>query len=310
MRRYFYIVEHQGKEKKYVKALENGDFVRAMQPNHRTKIALVDYDMKQSRQEKMRYWKDRYGISKFFVYPHAARVNVIGDIYPSWEHTNAQFVTTSAHAEIMRLYGYVKPVYPVGWTLCDLVTTEFQRRTLEKVVFAPIHPRMSCIDMETNRQAFMLLSRMAKEGKFELTVRFIHGLENSGLPPAREYPWVTFVEGRQDGSIEMIDQASLVVSHQTYAYLAIARKVPTLMMNEHIPPKDFTRDGTILYVKNWDAYRHLLQYPLDILNTPDPYGLMQHACETDADIQEWRENNVGSKMFDEHEFLHRIRVHT
>ena len=307
MRKRFYVFEHQGKEKMYVQALLDAGWRKAESVSNMVKFCLVDFDIKNGRQQKLELMRKRWGIGKFFVYPHAARPNVVNDIYPNWEHTTAQFVVTPAHAEVLKLYGYPKPVYPVGWHLSEI--KPFRRTPGYKVLFAPIHPRMSDIDKQTNADTFKILSDLALKGRIKLTIRYIHSLEDSGLP-IEQYEHIDYVKGVQNGCTEDIENADVVVSHQTYAYLARALGTPTIMMNEHIPPKDFKLTGEVIYAKNWEMYRHLIQYPLDILNTPDPLNLIQRASEGDEDVREWTANMIGDKLFDANEFVHRINVHT
>ena len=90
-----------------------------------------------------------------------------------------------------------------------------------------------------------------------------------------------------------IDAAEVVVSHQTFAHLAVARGAPTVMMGESIIPRYTQSNGQYVTAKSWDKYRDLLKFPLDILNTPDPYALLQESIQSDALIADWKRRMIG-----------------
>lgn len=302
MIKYCYLIRHQNKERLYESAIIDKGYRITEGLKKNMWMALIDFDIK-GRVPKLEHMRNHFHVKRFFIYPHAARPNMVNDIYPSWCGTTAQFVATETHAEIMKIYGYDKPIHAVGWHLCDL--KPFRPTKPINVLFAPIHPRMSAVDRNTNRRTFEILREMARKGMINLTMRFINSLELSGLPE-EQYPYIKYVLGEQNGTFDMIDKADLVVSTQTFAYLAVARGIPTLMMNESMAPRDFDRKGNIFPAKHWDLYKHLMIYPLDILETPCPYELMIQACESDDVIRKWKINMIGTKMFDKKKFLDSI----
>ena len=70
------------------------------------------------------------------------------------------------------------------------------------------------------------------------------------------------------------------------------------MMAEAESPRDGGDPASFKRVSSWASYRELLAYPLDILDTPDPYELMLRACESDKAVLDWKSRMIGSKTFD------------
>jgi len=83
-----------------------------------------------------------------------------------------------------------------------------------------------------------------------------------------------------------------VIGHQTFAYLAVARGKPTLMMREDLPPHTVSHGQTV-YAQSWEKYADLMMYPLDIL-AGEPAELIRRACQGDAAAAAWRERFVST----------------
>jgi len=129
-------------------------------------------------------------------------------------------------------------------------------------------------------------------------------LDKNGL---WEAPGVIYVEGQPDQSYAQIDAADVVVSHQTFAYIAVARGVPTVMMSEQYPPRIGCEEyNTFQYVMNWEKYRDLLAYPLDILAEDDTLALFQRAVRSDEEIVNWRCRLIG-EPFDPLQFVKKVK---
>jgi hypothetical protein len=136
-------------------------------------------------------------------------------------------------------------------------------------------------------------------------VRYLHAIEENGL---QYQDGVTYYRGAPDQSTADIDAADLVIGHQTFAYLAVARGKPTLMMGENIPPRSGNSDSNYHYVKHWEAYKDLLMYPLDILKTRSVDKLIEKAVSSDAEIQRWREMFIG-QPFDKKLFVEKLEAY-
>ena len=300
--KYYQYYGHQNKGDVFVRALQEHGWEQTSDLHHaRFILTDIDVNMRSERVEKMH---DLGG--KTFVYPHAARPDLLPDM-PGYEEspfTTAHFVVNEHHAEVMRLYGYSHPTPSVGWYFTDLKPFEKKRRC-RHVLFAPIHcsPNgwLSGIDRTINEQTYDILLKLACANKIQLTVRYLYSLPMTGLPTPS--PKVTYIKGSPNLSMREALAADVVVAHQTYAYNAVALGVPTVMMGEQHTPRLVLADGRHTEVKSWDKYEHLLMFPYDILATDDPLGLLDEAVQSDEKIAGWRERLIGTKPFDKAEFV-------
>jgi hypothetical protein len=288
----FYLYSHQNKAKVLVNALRESHYI----PTARVSIAqfaLTDTDHK-SRWPSLKNFQ-RVG-KKIFLYPHAARPNVFNDFdgYPIYPHITAGFVAACGHVEVIRRICINYPLEVIGWYLCPM--KPFQpRENYRKVLFAPIHPNnngtLSSIDRKVNIDTFKILLALVEAGEIELTVRYLRKMDTGGI---WEVPNVKYIQGQPDQSYKEIDEADLVVSHQTAAWIAIARGVPTVMMGENIPPRVGCEElGDFHIAKSFEKYRELLMYPYDILTEKEPLSLFRRAIASDTEIADWKRRMVG-----------------
>lgn len=304
MTKLFYIFDHQHKSKTYVEALERYGWQRTSQRN-RAAFIMADLDHS-SRKGYFDYFASQK--KPVFLYPHAARPNIFHD-YPGFDtypNITAQFTSAFGHIEILRLIGDTYPIEFVGWHLCPM--RDFQpKKQARKILFAPIHPNadgsLPVIDIAINAQSFRALLILHEVGEIDLTVRYIRDLPSNGLWPVDN---VKYIQGNKDQSYKEIDEADLVVSSQTFAYISIARGVPTIMMAENVPPRIVNKDKKNFdYVKSFDKYKHLYQYPYDILSDIDTISLFNKAIRSDKDILDWKSRMIG-QPFDAEYFVHRL----
>ena len=208
------------------------------------------------------------------------------------------FVSAPAGVYLMKKIGYPCEVVEVGWSLTP-VKRFWPRATAEKITFAPIHPNangyLNEIDKELNRKAYKRIVDYAEKNDATVTVRYCRNIVDNGLGEEieRADPCVIWKAAVTDSSTDDITKADLVVSHQTFAYMAVALGVPTVMMGEDIPPRSGNRDNGFTYSEHFEDYREYLQYPLDILNG-DPEEIIRTAISTDEPIKEWRDHFIGS----------------
>lgn len=264
------------------------------------RIVLSDNDVKGRARQLERLKKN--GNKLFFVYPHAARPSMINDQYPAWEHTTAQFVVNEHHADVLREYGYKKPLHGIGWYLCPL--KEFSpKKEPKNILFCPIHPRNAPQDREVNRATFERLHKLVKTDDIKLTVRMIGLPEDNGLKLEND---VTYTNGKLDQSLDQIDNADVVIGHQTVAWLSVARGIPTVMTAEYMPTH-FRVDGQNKYqdVKSWKKVHEFFRYPLDILCEDDTMSLLTRAVKSDVEIADWRRRMIGD-AFDASNFVQTI----
>lgn len=295
-RKYIYY-EHQGKGKKLAIALQERDWTPT---NNASEAVFILTDVEVAgRAKRMKTLSDAFG-TKTFVYPHAARPDLLGNIagYEPSPHTTAHFVTTPGHVEIMSAFGYPHPMPVMGWCLSDLMNFQPRRRVWQ-VLFAPIHASatgwLSSTDKTINVETFGVLHALVRAGKINLTVRYLYNLAFIGIPIRGD---VQYIKGAPNQKTPEADVTDVVVSHQTFAHICIAKGIPTVMMGEDIAPRLTLTDGRWAAVKNWDSYKHLLKFPLDILDTRDPWKLLQDAIASDEAIRDWKSRLIGDTLFD------------
>ncbi len=298
----FFCFNHQGKATAYIQALTERGWQETKDPG-RACFILSDSDVR-GRFRTLKEYAGR-GI-RIFIYPHAARPNIFWDFpdTPISPFIDAQFVIAQGHVDIMRAYGLRCILKVVGWHLCPIQPFK-PRASVKRILFAPIHPNsngfLSKIDRDLNVRAFKKLQTLITDD-ITLTVRYLRDLKQNGLWKAS---CVEYIQGDPDLSTREIDRADLVVSHQTFAHLAVARGIPTLMMGEWNPPRWGGTEETLAFVQHWDQYKDLLMYPLDILADEDIRDLVQRAIYSDADIADWRSRLIG-RPFDPARFVQQL----
>ena len=288
----FFFYNHQNKGLPLVRAMQAAGWTWTAQSA--TAAAVFSDSDVPSRIKSLKGFLERG--AKIFLYPHAARPNLFNDFegYPWYPNVTANFVLAEGHIEILKRIGVQHTFEAVGWYMCPM--KPFQpREQARKILFAPIHPNangtLSSADRKVNADTFRKLLALVGSGQIDLTVRYLRDLDKQGM-------WmvdgVNYIKGEADGSYVEIDQADLVVSHQTFAHIAIARGVPTVMMGEDFPPRIGCEEyGTFKYVKNFDKYKDLLMYPLDILAEDDTLALFERAIRSDEEIADWRRRLIG-----------------
>lgn len=293
----FYVWNHENKGKVLIRTLQAAgwQFTGQMGKAH---AMFSDNDIR-SRAKALQDMYQRG--KKIFLYPHAARPTIFNDFpgpqYASCKYVHADFVTAEGHIEIMRRAGVDHPFEIIGWYLCPMrpfIPCESYR----KVLFAPIHPNadgsLSKYDKQINADTFKKLLELIGKNEIDLTVRYIGTLPQNGLWKADD---VIYTLGDKDQSYKEIDEADLVVSHQTFAYIAIARGVPTVMMGESIPPRiGCEADQSFAWARSWEQYKDLLMYPFDILAEEDTIALFKDAIASDEEIRDWKTRLIGDEF--------------
>jgi len=300
----FILFDHQGKGTPLLHALKGHALQFPDDPKYYSRLGFVlaSHDVQGNARRLQRIHDG--GCKTFFLYPHTARPNIINDIFPNASFTTAQFVSAEGHIEVLRRYGVTMPIHATGWYLCPL--REFRSRpSVRKILFAPIHPRCAEIDQQVNFRTWEILYSLVQKGAIDLTVRYVNDLVASGLEQVNDGR-VKYVRGGLDLTYGEIDNADVVVGHQTYAWLAVARGVPTVMMDEEMPTHTSPRKGPSSFARNWKKYKDLIMYPLDILHTDDPMALMERAAGSDSSIMDWKKRMIG-EAFDPAKFIEVIK---
>jgi len=291
----FYVFNHQGKANRLLDALNHGgDYYMLDSTNYRgISFVMSDTDIL-GRRHKLDAMR-KQGVGCFFIYPHAGRPDVVNDIFREWAWTTAHFVSAQGHVDVMRAFGYSRPLEVIGWSLCPV--REYRPREHPRnVLFAPIHPRCSEVDQDVNRGAFERLAALAYADDIKLTVRFVKDLGQSGLTKV-EHPNIKYTVGFMNNMYDQIDGSDFVVAHQTFLHLAVARGVPAAAMAEDMPTHIQMRRKPVLWAKSWKKYEHLLAYPYDIMQCQtkgETLSLLRRAVRDDEEIQDWRKRMIGS----------------
>jgi hypothetical protein len=293
----FYLDERQDKSGAFLRTLAEHGYERVARWQDGARFMLRNMD---TRWQDL--WAARRAGVRVFLHPHAVRMCCFWDgLYPVWPHTRCNFATSIGQKMVMEAYRYPIPVEVVGWPYTEI--RPFEKTSGDKVLFAPIHPNARGIgltteDKQTNLRAFEILKGM----KVDLVVRYGRDLRRNGL---KRDASVQYQEAKLmiEDSIQAIEQADVVIAHQTFAWLAVALGKPTIMMSENEAPHNVKRA-----VRSWPKYRKILQYPLDILNCKDPRALIEQACTSDEKIKVWRERFIG-EPFDAQHFIARLEAY-
>lgn len=301
----FYFYQHQNKSAALIDALRRAGWVSTGPAQ--AKVIFTDTDHGPMYAPLKQYHQRGKAV---FLYPHAARPNLFVDMtegYNGFKHLSAHFVTAKGHREILQRIDYPHPIEVIGWYLCPILPFQ-PREDFRKVLFAPIHPNsdgsLSDIDKTLNANTFRRLLPLAESGAIDLTVRYLRGLGSNGLWPV---DYVHYIQGKPDQSYQDIDAADVVISHQTFAYIAIARGKPTLMMGENITPRFSSPvKGKWQSAKSFEKYREILQYPLDILAESDTLALLRKSVRSDAEIVDWKKRMIGNP-FNPNEFVTKVK---
>ncbi len=301
----FWVHNHQNKAEAFIGALLDAGYL-VTEERARARFQLMDLDVLGRT-----HWIDeatRQGIPTF-LYPHAARPPVQWDgMYARHPDVKAHFVFAEGHTEIMRSYGYTGDIIPVGWTYCNILPFKPNLKPVN-VLFAPVHANQNgylCeVHRKMNEDAFTILAKLHRDGKIHLRIRYLHRYNGSGcwVEPGTE-----IITGRADQSVLDIDQADVVVAHQTFAYLSVARGKPTIMFNEDLPPCSGNSSDNLVYAASFEKYKHLLQFPYDLLKAESPLDLIYRAAVTDEDIADWRTRIIG-KPFDPEHFVSSLEAY-
>jgi hypothetical protein len=264
-------------------------------------MALIDYERQGSlcQLEEMR----RHG-KPVFVYPHAARTAMIWDgLVEPWKHTACNFVFAEGHREIMQAYGYPFPVEVIGWTYSPVLPFQPSASSLDgkRLLFAPIHPNaqkgsFAETDRDANATVFRkLLDLLEVAPSLTVRVRYGRDIDENGLwQPSGLDNRLTWEIARYDlaDSITSMQKADVVIGHNTFAWMAVAMGKPTVMFSEATTPHNVN-----VYVRSWQKYCHLTEYPLDLLTSADNInataGLIGRACLGGEDVETWKRRMIG-----------------
>lgn len=241
----------------------------------------------------MKYLSDRG--KPTILYPHSAYPPTVrwDGMYDPHPDVKLLFLGAPGHKEVVEAYGLPYKTCIVGWSYSP-VQAFTPSTSLEKVVFAPIHPNhndwLSDEDKGLNQQTFEILYKLSQSQNFQLKVRHLRDLQLSGL---KERPGVIYVRGVPNLEDREIIESDLIVAHETYAGLSLALGKPTIMFGEDIAPRLGYSPETYTHAASWDKYSHIMMYPFDLLQTSDPLGLIHKALVSDTEVLNWKAQMIG-----------------
>lgn len=288
----FRMSHHQNKEVAFKNALLNRGWRESQYVKSQfVRFGLFDADWRAEDIQKL-------GGAPYFLYPHAARpmVQYDGSVTPR-KDCRTMFVSAPAGVYLMDKIGYPCEVVEVGWSLTP-IKHFFPRATAENILFAPIHPNsngyLNEVDKRLNRETYKRLVDFAERNDATVTIRYCRRIEDNGLGKEIEqaHKQVVWKQAYPDGNFSDIQKADVVVSHQTFAYMAVALGVPTVMIGEDVAPRSGNAENGFTYSAHFKDYQDYLAFPLDILNG-DTDDIIQTAISTDEPIRDWRDRFIG-----------------
>lgn len=293
------VVDHQNKSIAYREALAKAGYTFTDRLHAQgLRFILTDAD-----------WREmvtRCRNIPIFLYPHAARPMVQYDGCIEPKPVKAMFTHAEGGKAIMEKIGYPYPVEVTGWAFSE-VRPFRPVKDVKRILFAPIHCNANGylheVDKDLNRKTLKRLTEYCLDRKIQLSVRYIGEPEQSGFS-AKCSEYIEMHRGKKNNSTADMETADVVVSHQTFAYLAVALGVPTIMMGEDVPPRSGNSDEGFRFVDHWEAYRDDLMFPLDILQG-DTETVIRAACEGSGAVEEWKARYIG-KPFDGPAFVEKL----
>ena len=284
---------HQNKGKAFRNALtDRGWHESQYRHSNHVKFGLFDADWRPQDIEDLKG-------APYFLYPHAARpmVQYDGSVTPR-KDCRTMFVSAPAGVYLMEKIGYPCEVVEVGWSLTP-VRPFTPLETAQKITFAPIHPNangyLNEVDKSLNRSTYSRLLSYAERSGSVITVRFCRDIKDNGLGEEyeRQDAGIVWKQANPDSSTDDITNADLVVGHQTFAYMAVALGVPTVMIGEDIAPRSGNREDGFSFSAHFEDYKDYLMFPLDILQG-ETEDVIHTAITGSEAVEDWKARFIGS----------------
>ena len=257
------------------------DYTNTMaQASHNTDVLLIDMDV-----DLYRNLIDQFN-GDVIIYPHGANPIMTwdGEKEPH-PKVKLNLVTSEGHKEVMRRYGYPKPIEVVGWYLCEIEPWKPVKGN--KVLFCPIHPIggglfMYDEDSFENARVYNELLDM----NIELAVRYRHALVMNGLHKEDGVRYYS------TGWFDDLDEYDMVVANGTLAYAAIAKGIPTVMVKQDTCIRNLgDAVNNSVEAKSVDKYWDYLKYPY---SSEDLEAGMRQASRHEP--VEWKKRFIGEQM--------------
>ena len=302
----YYISDNRDKSKPYREALNKYGYQETSVAE--ADFVLLDHNWKDGYRDATKIFREcRADGKKIFMFPHGFRCNMFWDaIYTTDDNIDAFFAPASGHIMVMKAGGYPAPMISTGFPWCKV--KKWEPVTPVKILFAPIHPDWgetyiySQFALEWNKEAWAKI-RLLKHKK-EITV--YHGLtpEVNGLTTEDEIIYHRS-DLTIDAAVALIDKHDLIIAHDTFAALAIARGKSVIMFNDH-----FYHAPNGMISKYWGFYERAgFIYPHNIIGCDDLDNLILQAGRPDTRVATWKTNFIGVS-FDPYYFISKIKEFT
>lgn len=236
---------------------------------------------------------------RIVLYPHGAPPILDHDgIHPLWLPVVCDLVHGEGHREVRRRFGYKRRTEVVGWSYCEMVKLGGPSTApISQLLFAPIHP---WADRQTILPAHKELNRRGYDAFLEhpapfKTVRMFGADDPNGID--RRFDGVEYTDTRPS-MLDAIDEADAVISYGSFAYMALARGKPVVMLDPYPNPWDDTGQ---FRARHYDDYAEYARYPSGLGDAPLD-ELFQY------DVSEWKRLFVG-EPFDPQYFCDLIYQH-
>ena len=234
-----------------------------------------------------------------FMYPHGSRAYMFWDAYYlDYEPEDVLFVPSFGQFQVLTSGSYPARIVAIGFPYCEVMP---KRQTeLKNVLFAPIHPseKNGYLDSshweEYNQRVWAKLQTMLWE--FDLTVYHSQTPEENGLT---RIPRVEYVQSDLTipGALSVINKYDLVIAQETFAHLAIASGVPTVMINDRYEHIKFDVTKRSRY---WPYYRDNYVYPFNLLEVDDEsralVTLLNAVQDDGSTIKHWKDHMIGGNF--------------
>jgi hypothetical protein len=224
-----------------------------------------------------------------YLYPDGAASTLMAawdGLYEPYARLSGVLACAPGHVEVARRYGYPHPVHVVGWGMCGLRS----RRAggpLRRVLLAPEHPPYHGNPRPPVQNAAAL--RGLLDAGVEVTVRVIGDIAENGLWADPRVAYVHGETGHFDEMIAQIDAHDAVLATSTFACLAVARGVTTVMWNTDVQ----YHHETNAVAAHIDDYRDYVRYPFDLSSGRSVADLLEAANDDEARAADWRARFVG-----------------
>lgn len=283
------VLDHHGKSFYLAQQLANAGFTTARYADdYDYELLLVDSDSPYAAPYPQKHAvvveAARRGIP-IVLYPHGAPPILDYDGLRPWAApVSLQLVHGEGHAEIYRRAGCTHRYEIVGWTYGPMRPAALN--TIDHLLFAPIHPwadgrNILPIHQYANHRGYLEFLDYPAPRK---TVRMWGEDIPNGIHERR--PGIDYQQSDLGPATPLIDSADAVLSYGTFAYQALARGKPTVMLDPD--PAYLSDDGQTIAV-HLNLYRDYARYPAAIGDAPldDLFR---------CDVSEWQRLFVGEPL--------------